>query len=136
MKKLKKRKLEFFMPMIPPRTTKQQTKISTRGKRPLFYQDEKLTAAQLKLEAHLAQYVPKEKFVGATRLEVKWCYSSKTKKAPAWKTTKPDTDNLQKMLKDLMTKLGYWNDDALVCSEYIEKIWNDIPGIYIKIEEL
>ena len=28
--------------------------------------------------------------------------------------TKPDTDNLQKLLKDCMTKCGFWKDDAQV----------------------
>lgn len=51
-------------------------------------------------------------------------------------TTKPDTDNLQKLLKDCMTKLGYWQDDAQVASEIVEKFWADTVGIYIKIEEL
>ncbi|WP_236253677.1 RusA family crossover junction endodeoxyribonuclease [Streptococcus mitis] len=53
-----------------------------------------------------------------------------------YKTTKPDTDNLQKLLKDCMTKLGYWQDDAQVASEIVEKFWADTVGIYIKIEEL
>jgi Holliday junction resolvase RusA-like endonuclease len=53
-----------------------------------------------------------------------------------YKTTRPDTDNLQKMLKDVMTHLGYWTDDALVASEIIEKFYSDIPGIYIAIENL
>lgn len=40
------------------------------------------------------------------------------------------------MLKDVLTKLGFWKDDAIVCSEIIEKFWAVHPGIYIKIEEL
>ncbi|NTX59017.1 RusA family crossover junction endodeoxyribonuclease, partial [Myxococcus sp. CA039A] len=32
--------------------------------------------------------------------------------------------------------LGYWTDDAIVASEIIEKFWADLPGIYVKIEEL
>lgn len=40
------------------------------------------------------------------------------------------------MLKDIMTDLGYWADDAIVASEITEKFWSDIPGIYVKIEEL
>lgn len=54
----------------------------------------------------------------------------------AYKSTKPDTDNLQKMLKDVMTELNFWKDDALVASEVIEKFWAEVPGIYIRIEEL
>jgi len=40
------------------------------------------------------------------------------------------------LLKDCMTKLGYWQDDAQVASEIAEKFWADTVGIYIKIEEL
>jgi Holliday junction resolvase RusA-like endonuclease len=40
------------------------------------------------------------------------------------------------MLKDVMTALGFWKDDAQVASEIIEKFWADIPGIYVVIEEL
>ena len=29
-----------------------------------------------------------------------------------------------------------WKDDSLVASEIIEKFWSDIPGIWIRIEEL
>ena len=29
-----------------------------------------------------------------------------------YRTTKPDTDNLQKLLKDCMTATGFWTDDA------------------------
>ncbi len=45
---------------------------------------------------------------------------------------KPDTDNLQKLLKDVMTAVGFWQDDAQVASEIVEKFWAEIPGIYIR----
>lgn len=50
--------------------------------------------------------------------------------------TRPDTDNLQKLLKDVLTGLGFWKDDALVAVEHVDKRWADRPGIYIKIEPL
>lgn len=53
-----------------------------------------------------------------------------------YRITKPDTDNLQKLLKDCMTSVGFWKDDALVASEIAEKFWADPPGIYIRIKEL
>lgn len=49
---------------------------------------------------------------------------------------KPDTDNLQKLLKDCMTARGFWKDDAQVASEICEKFWAERPGIYICVEEL
>jgi Holliday junction resolvase RusA-like endonuclease len=40
------------------------------------------------------------------------------------------------MLFDIMTKLKYWTDDALVASEIIEKFYSKVPGIYVRIESL
>ena len=51
-------------------------------------------------------------------------------------TNEKELNNLQKLLKDCMTVCGYWKDDALVASEIVEKFWADVPGIYIRIEEL
>ena len=87
--------------------------------------------------AHLGQHVPDQKYTGAVRLVTKWGFPITGKHQDGeYKTTKPDTDNLQKLLKDVMTDLGYWTDDALVASEIIEKFYSKIPGIYIAIEEL
>lgn len=46
------------------------------------------------------------------------------------------TDNLQKLLKDVMTDLGFWKDDALVVSEHVEKFWAKVPGIYVCMDEI
>ena len=36
-----------------------------------------------------------------------------------------------------MTRAGFWNDDAQVVREIVEKRWSDEPvGIYIELEEL
>lgn len=124
---------EFFMPMIPPTTTVQQHKI-TNGR---FYDPPKLKAARAKLEAHLAKHIPSKQYVVPVVLITKWCFPITGKHHDGeYKYTRPDTDNLQKLLKDSMTKCGYWKDDALVCREIVEKFWAVHPGIYIKIEEL
>jgi Holliday junction resolvase RusA-like endonuclease len=81
--------------------------------------------------------VPEQKYTRAVRLITKWCFLiTGQHKNGEYKTTKPDTDNLQKLLKDCMTDLGYWTDDALVASEITEKFWAEMPGIYIAIESL
>ena len=41
-----------------------------------------------------------------------------------------------KMLKDVMTQLGYWHDDAQVTLEIIQKIWDTQSGLYVEVEEL
>lgn len=68
---------------------------------------------------------------------VKWLFPiSGNHSNGEYKISKPDTDNLQKMLKDIMTELKFWKDDALVASEIVEKFYADIPGLFIVIQEL
>ena len=128
---------EFFLPMNPPTKTHQMLQVRVVKGKPVFYEPSDLKAARAKLMAHLGQHVPKVKYTKAIRLTAKWLFPITGKhKNGEYKTTKPDTDNLQKLLKDCMTDAGFWTDDALVVSEIIEKFWAEIPGIYIKIAEL
>lgn len=129
--------IKFFIPIIPPTVTHQEKKISTKNGKPIVYEPAELKDARQKLTANLAKYAPDEPFTSAVRLLVKWCFPVKEKHQNGeYKTTKPDTDNLQKLLKDVMTDLHFWKDDALVASEIIEKFWADVPGIYIEAYEL
>lgn len=71
-------------------------------------------------------------------LTVKWCFGNDavmTGKIPDGtpRTTKPDTDNLDKMLKDCMTRAGIWWDDAQVTEEHIGKYWSRTPGIWVRV---
>lgn len=128
--------IEFFLPMIPPTVTHQEKQVTVVKGKPKFYEPAELKAARAKLEAHLALHAPAAPYTGAVQLVVKWCFPRGSRPDGAYKTTKPDTDNLQKMLKDVMTKLRYWTDDALVTSEVAEKFWAEKPGIYIYIQSL
>ena len=129
--------ISFFLLMIPPTITHQQKDITVRRGKPVVYEPAELKAARTKMEAYLAKHAPTVPLRGAVRLIVKWCFPLAGKhKDGEWKTSKPDTDNLQKMLKDCMTRLGFWNDDAQVVSEVVEKFWAKVPGIYIAAEEL
>ncbi|QBX14256.1 Phage resolvase [Streptococcus pyogenes] len=84
-----------------------------------------------------APHAPEKKMTGPLRLTVKWLFPKIKKSVDGqYKDTKPDTDNLNKLPKDCMTALGFWNDDAQVASEIIEKFWADTVGIYVKVEEL
>lgn len=134
---LLKMKTEFFMPMIPPTKTHQEKQVRVVNGKPVFYEPAELKAVRQKLQAHLAGHVPANKYICAVRLVTKWCFPITGKHQDGdYKTSKPDTDNLQKMLKDVMTNIGFWKDDALVASEIIEKFWAKVPGIYISIEEV
>lgn len=129
--------IEFFLHIIPPTTTHQQKQVAVVKGKPIFYEPADLKAARAKLMAHLWQYSPEEKLTGPVRLVAKWCFPLiKGKVDGQYKDTKPDTDNLDKLLKDCMTDVGFWKDDAQVASEIIEKFWAKIPGIFIKVEKL
>ena len=129
--------LEFFMAMIPPTVTHQEQKIKVVNGKPLVYEAQELTNARAKLMAHLAQHKPPDPLQGGAELTVMWRFpATGTHKNGEYRTTKPDTDNLQKLLKDCMTKIGFWRDDCLVAREIVEKYWADTPGIYIRIRPL
>ena len=129
--------ISFFLPMKPPTVTHQEKDIAVVKGKPVVYEPAELKAVRSKLMAHLGQYAPLVPLQGAVRLLVKWCFPITGKHEDGeWKTTKPDTDNLQKLLKDCMTDLGYWKDDAQVASEIVEKFWAKVPGIYIFAKEL
>ena len=71
---------------------------------------------------------------GPVALTVEWRFMTKTHKEESWRVTRPDTDNLQKLLKDCMTATGFWKDDAQVCQENVTKRWSQKkPGIAIKV---
>lgn len=48
----------------------------------------------------------------------------------------PETPLCAKLLKDCMTAVGFWKDDAQVASEICEKFWAEVPGIYVCAEEI
>ncbi|QOY37059.1 RusA family crossover junction endodeoxyribonuclease [Anaerobacillus isosaccharinicus] len=129
--------IEFFMPMLPPKSTAQMKKVTVVNGKPVFYEPDDLKAARSKLMAHLGKHVPKDKYTSAVRLTSWWLFQATgNHKNGQYKTTKPDTDNMVKLLKDCMTDLNFWTDDCLVASEVIEKYWADVPGIFVRIEAI
>ena len=127
---------EFFMPMIPPTVTHQEKKIHVVNGKPVTYEPPELRDARAKLMSRLVRHRPEQPYTVGLRLTVKWLFPRGKHKDGEYRITKPDTDNLTKLLKDCMTAAGFWKDDALVASEICEKFWAETSGIYIRIEEL
>ena len=130
--------MKFFMIMTPPTATAQEKKVRVVNGRPMYYDPAPVKNAKRQLMTYLRLYKPKTPFTGAIALTVRWLFpKGRSHKHREWRTSRPDTDNLQKMLKDCMTKCGFWKDDAQVVKETVEKIWSDEPvGIEIEITEL
>ena len=129
--------LRFFLPMNPPTQTAQEKRWKCVNGKPIAYQSAQLKAAYMKLRDGVARFKPEEKIRDSIQLLVQWGFPA-DKKHPAgsWRKGKPDTDNLQKMLKDVMTEAGFWEDDCLVVSETVQKFYVDTPGIYIAIAKV
>ena len=128
--------IEFFMPMIPPTCTHQEKKVAIIKGKPVFYDTQEVNAAKLKLTGYLSKHKPEKPYVCGVRLVTRWCFPRGRHQDGDYRNPKPDPDHLQKLLKDCMTACGFWKDDALVASEIVEKFWAEVPGIYIRIEEL
>ena len=132
----------FFMAMENvPTATKQEKKVrwskNSRGSTvPVFYPSEAWGEAEALLRAHLERHRPGAPLLGPVVLDVTWCFPANGCADGAPWISKPDTDNLQKGLKDVMTELGWWADDAQVFSEHATKIHSSVTGIRIDIEEV
>ncbi len=128
--------LDFFMPMNPPTITHQEKAVHVVRGKPVFYEPAELKAARSKLLAHLGQYRPERPLEGAVELEVVWLFPANGRHGDVTpKVTRPDTDNLQKLLKDCMTELRFWRDDAQVYTETVMKVWANEPGIAIRVTQ-
>ena len=128
--------MDFFLDIEPPTVTAQEHKVRVIHGKPMFYDTAKLKAARSTFESLLRKHKPSEPLEGPVALIVEWHFATKSHKEGAYRVTRPDTDNLQKLLKDCMTHVGFWNDDAQVCREIIEKFWAATPGIYVRVTEM
>lgn len=130
--------MDFFLHMNPPTATAQEKKVRLVYGRPVFYDPAPVKAAKKLLTSHLLPHRPEKALRGPLALHTVWLFpKGKAHRNGEWRVTRPDTDNLQKMLKDCMTRCGFWLDDAQVVKEKVEKRWSDEPaGIYIEISGL
>jgi Holliday junction resolvase RusA-like endonuclease len=130
--------MRIFLLLDPPRATAQMQKIAVIHGKPKLYKPPNVLKARNTLISHLKPFKPSVPIEGPIELRVTWLFPRGNQhKHFEWKVTRPDTDNLQKMLKDCMTEVGFWKDDAQVVVEHVEKLWSNEPcGISITYENL
>lgn len=131
-------RMNFFLNITPPTATAQMRKVRLVRGIPFFYDPAQVKQAKAILMAALSRFKPEAPLTGPLGLKVQWLFpAGRSHKHGEWRVTRPDTDNLQKLLKDCMTAGGFWADDAQVVRETVEKQWsNDPVGIAIRIEQL
>lgn len=83
----------------------------------------------------------REPFDGALRLTIRAVYlipqswSAKKKRDAIWKTSKPDWDNLGKLVSDACNKIVY-RDDAQVAEVVVQKQYGPLSGLTVSVEPL
>lgn len=102
------------------------------------YRKPEVQASRNQLTLMMKKYRPKEPSDRPIRLVVCLYFDiSKPKKLwGTYKTTRPDCDNYVKEIKDVMTDLKFWNDDAQVVDLRVIKRYSEKATIYISMEEL
>lgn len=131
-------KIKFFaeLPEIP-RTTHQQRGVKIVHGRPMFYTKDKVQEVKDLYTLLLRTHRPEQPLAGALRLVVKFYYPvRKPHKDGEPKTTRPDTDNMIKLLKDVATACGYWIDDAQIADERVVKAYSNPSGIWFEVEQI
>ena len=129
-------KISFYLPMKTIPTVTSQEKGVNFSEHRIFTKPEVLEAQQ-KYFSLLMPYRPDRPMRGPLKLTVVWCFPSRNRyPVGTYKATKPDTDNMIKLLKDCMTELGFWKDDAQVAVEHLTKGYDDQSGIFIEVQEL
>jgi Holliday junction resolvase RusA-like endonuclease len=134
--------LSFFIQCIPPSTTSQQKgAFAMKGGGVRFFTKAKNKAAGNLYAALLMPHVPKQPLTGPLCLVVEfilpWRKSEKksiTNNFSAYPcATRPDCSNRIKQIEDVMTSLGFWEDDGQISSLVVRKWYGDKPGIRINI---
>ncbi len=130
--------LSFFIDFNgrnPPTVTHQMHRVTVRNRKPQFFDSPELAKARADICSRLERFTPDAPFEGPLALSVIWLFKD-SRGREGWRDTKPDTDNLEKLLKDCMTRMRFWIDDAQVCDERVLKMWSKAPGICIVVRTL
>ena len=130
--------LEFFEPMRIPLATHNAlvAHVSADG-RPGIHKKAELLRAEGAWESHLGRHAPEHPFAGPVAVSLAICRPTEGKHDQGEPcTSKPDLDNWEKTILDVMAHVGYFLDDAQVVDLHACKMWSDPQGIWVRVEEL
>lgn len=141
------RTIRFMVDCIPPKATHQAgLRILRRRDGTQFvgkFAGSRAKQAQNEMTVLLLPHRPTWPLEGPLKMAVTWIYpwrkseTEKNKKQLILACdTRPDIDNLFKMLGDVMTRLGFYRDDAQITELVFCKYWSQKPGILIQIKEM
>lgn len=134
----------FRIDCVPPTATAQQKGAFVCGGRVRFYTKKKVRQSENFLAALISMHTPDVPFAEPVSLKVRWTFpyrkSERKRVVNAGTdiphTSRPDLDNLEKNLLDVLTRLNFWTDDSLVAEKSTSKWWGPKPGIDIEIRPM
>lgn len=131
----------FFELEDNPKGTAQMKGTSFQGGRIHHYEKKEVKFTRnmyhLKIVSAMGGLAKIPHFDGAVSCSVTFFYSIKQRKK--WgqpKTSKPDCDNMVKLLLDVMTDIHIWNDDSQVAHLEVSKFYAEKPAILIVAEPM
>lgn len=142
-------KIEFTVPSVPIAQPRQRHRIiASKGKLVSNYTPTKSPVNVFKASVQYSASIAMKSMSpleGPLRLRVLFVMprplAMMKKKSPnyrAWHAKKPDIDNLEKSLKDALTKIA-WFDDAQVCEVFKQKVIAsgvESPHVVVSIEQI
>lgn len=115
-----------------PTATAQQKGIN--HKTGTVFTKKKVQAVKDMFMNELVKHAPDHPIEGPVAITIHFQFDIKDKKKRGkWKTTRPDTDNMEKLLLDCMTKAGFWLDDSQVVSKWSLKQYSELRSAAIVI---
>lgn len=97
-----------------------------------FYTKQKVKDALEEYREKLQPYKLPKPLQGALQVNVRFYYKGKG----VWKDTRPDLDNMVKLLLDAMTQEGFWEDDGQIVMLSMAKMYGEDDGVEIGITRL
>jgi len=141
-----KKSISFTIPLTP--TGQMRPRFSSQGKFKRAYKAEKQERREVNALFYIQDIAPPKPLSGPLSVRVLYYMprpkshygtgknSTVLKKnAPLYHVFKPDIDNLNKFVYDILNKL-IWLDDSQVCIETSEKIYSVNPRTEVYIEVL
>jgi Holliday junction resolvase RusA-like endonuclease len=138
----KMKAIEFHLPIVPPKATSQTKRLLIIKGKPMFFHKKEHQIAENDLTLLCSKHVPEQPIAGPVMLSVRFVFpwrksekKSVVAQGYAPHTSRPDLSNMIKLIEDVLTRLGFWNDDSQIARLDISKHWGNMPGITVTIQE-
>lgn len=123
---------EMVLDQIPAGTSQMKRVNHKSGH---FFEGKVLREARAIYTENLMRYAPEQPLEGPLYVRLDFHYAIKDKKKRGQpKTSRPDCDNLAKLILDVMTDLGYWHDDSQIAKLSISKQFSKAEHAFVFIE--